>query len=209
MAYKGEVVLLDGLSLTQMSQMSGQIVAYVRARRELHSPDDHFQVLMGLAQPKFGLASISARELVLGDKREIVVSRRFPCSYQDGYVKIPMMFRGVTTASELARLLEMATSESVVCDFSVAVREVGDMGRIEDICCKSRETYSVTPEGNFHAAVTLSGVRLEVYGYPRAGTLNIRGTYNKYLGDAAEAILSLLEDQGRSLQSRLREALGF
>lgn len=164
----------------------------MRTRRDLQSPDDYVDSVMDYARSEFKEVERRGAEFILRNDEEIVLSQRFPSSMEGRFVKLSFAFRGVRTTHGLAKLMDIATKESVTCDFSIAARGVANTDQLRRVCRSSAREFSETADGNFRAKLTLHGVSLEVDAYARTGNVSIRGTHNRFLGDIGKAIDSLL-----------------
>jgi len=129
-------------------------------------------------------------EFALGD--HIVISQLLPASAEDGFIKVPLAFRGVKTVDELLGILDLATKESVTCEFSIAVKGVRQFESMRERCRKLSPEFRETVEGNFRAEINLGSVSLEVDAFRSTGNLSLKGTYNRYVGDIRRLLSSLL-----------------
>ena len=118
-----------------------------------------------------------------------------------------LAFRGVQTTESLARIMDVATRESVTCDFSIAARGLRDFTTIKKMCQTYARNFSSTSDGNFHASVKMKGVPFDVDAFPLTGNLAVRGTYNRFVGDIGGAIRLLLAGRSPSLVDSIMGSL--
>ena len=190
-------MLFGRAGLSEEFQFSGHIAAYLRPRAKDQSQVDWLEIITEGSSPILGRAVRIGAEFALGD--HIVISQLFPASAEDGFVKVPLSFRGVRTVEELLHILDLATKESVTCEFSIAAKRVRQFESMKERCRKLSSEFRETAEGNFRAKISLGNVSLEVDAFRSTGDLSLRGTYNKYVGDIRRALNSLLS--ARSLPS--------
>jgi hypothetical protein len=162
-------------------------------------PEEHFAFILSAARSEFPRFERRGSEFVLGNGEEIVISQRFPPALEGGFVKVSMAFRGVQTTEALAKVMDMATSESVTCEFSIAARGLVDFSVVRKVCQSSAPNFSDTRDGNFHANLRLKGVPLNVDAFPSTGNLAVKGTYNRFVGDIRGALRLLLTGRSPSL----------
>lgn len=162
-------------------------------------PEEHFSVILSAARSEFVRVERRGSDFVLGNGEEITISQRFPPALEGGFVRLSLAFRGVQSVEGLAKVMDIATRESVTCEFSMAARGLKDFDRIRRVCQSSASSFSDTPDGNFHASTKLKGIPLEVDAFPSTGNLAVKGTYNRFVGDIKGAIRSLLTGRSPSL----------
>jgi hypothetical protein len=175
------------------------VTAYVRPRGEGISPQEHFAFILSAARSEFARFERRGSDFILGNGEEIVVSQRFLPALEGGFVRVSMAFRGVQSTEGLAKVMDIATRESVTCEFSIAARGVEDFSAVRQVCQSSAPGFSYTPDGNFHASIRLRGVPLDVDAFPSTGNLAVKGTYNRFIGDIRGALRFLLTGRSPSL----------
>jgi hypothetical protein len=163
------------------------------------SPEQHFAFILSAARSEFSRFERRGSEFVLRNGGEIVISQRFPPALEGGFIRVSMAFRGVETIEALAKVMHMATRESVTCEFSIAARGQLDFSIIRKVCQSSAANLSDTRDGNFHASIRLKGVPLDVDAFPSTGNLAVKGTYNRFVGDIRGALRFLLTGRSPSL----------
>ena len=163
------------------------------------SPEEHFTFILSAARSGFARFERRGSDFILGNGEEIVVSQRFLPTLEGGFVKVSMAFRGVQSTEGLARVMDIATRESVTCEFSIAARGVEDFSVVRKVCQSLAPDFSYTPDGNFHASIRLKGVPLDVDAFPSTGNLAMKGTYNRFVGDIRGALRLLLTGHSPSL----------
>lgn len=175
------------------------MTAYLRPRGEGMSPEEHFAFILSAARSEFARLERRGSEFVLGNGEEIVISQRFSPALEGGFVRVSLAFRGVQTTEALAKVMDIATRESVICEFSIAARGLVDFNVIRKVCQSSAPNFTYTPDGNFHASIKLKGVPLDVDAFPSTGNLAVKGTYNRFVGDIRGALHFLLTGRSHSL----------
>jgi len=179
----------------------------LRPRGKAVSPEEYFTFILNSARSEFPHVERRGSEFVLGNGEQIVISQRFSPSQESGFVAVSLAFRGVQTTDSLAKIVDLATRESVTCEFSIAARGLEDFTAIRKSCQTIALDFSSTPDGNFHATVKLRGVQFDVNAFTSTGNLALKGTYNRFVGDIKRAIRLLLTGRNPSLIDRILDSL--